>query len=88
MSPTEALALGILPADVDALDKTLTQLVAAENAAKAKGAGQPAGVTAKALRAAETRMHEAVGRMKSRIASRSSAAWSDHRIAVTSRPAA
>lgn len=52
-----------VPADVDALDGTLTQLVAAEDAAKAKGTGPAAGVTAKALRAAETRMHEAVGRI-------------------------
>jgi hypothetical protein len=58
-NPAEALSLGILPTDVTALAQALTALGAAETAAK----GAQAGVTAKARRAAETRMHEAVARI-------------------------
>lgn len=58
-NPAEALSLGILPGDVTALSQALAALGAAEKAAK----GAQAGVTAKARRAAETRMHEAVARI-------------------------
>jgi hypothetical protein len=61
--PTQALSLGILPADTAALAATLGDLTAADTAAKAKGAGAAGGVTAKEMRAAETRMHEAVARI-------------------------
>jgi hypothetical protein len=60
-NPTEALALGILPADTTALGQTLSDLKASEAATKTKGG--VAGVTAKERRAAETRMHEATARI-------------------------
>jgi hypothetical protein len=58
-NPTEALSLGILPADVAALAQALADLTAAETLAK----GQSGGPTGKQRRAAETRMHEAVARI-------------------------
>jgi hypothetical protein len=60
-NPTEALSLGILPADTTALGQAVSNLTAAEAAAKAQGG--TAGVTAKERRAAETRMHEATVRI-------------------------
>jgi hypothetical protein len=60
-NPTEAVSLGILPADTEALAQALKDLAAAEEAAKAKSS--KSGITAKDLRAAETRMHEAVARI-------------------------
>ena len=59
--PTEALSLGILPADTAALAQTLSDLKAAEATAKSQGGA--AGVTAKERRAAETRMHAATARI-------------------------
>jgi hypothetical protein len=62
-NPSEALSLGILPADTDALGKVLDDVTAAELAAKSKGAGAKGGPSVKDLRAAEARMHEAVARI-------------------------
>ena len=61
-NPSEALSLGILPADVALLATALGELQAAETAAKG-GSGNAGGVTAKAKRAAGVRMHEAVTRI-------------------------
>jgi hypothetical protein len=58
--PAEALSLGILPADVAALGAAVSAVIAAEAQAQALGTEPP---TAKAKRAAETRMHEAVARV-------------------------
>ena len=60
-NPTEALSLGILPADTTALGAALAGVSAAEAAVKSNGG--KAGATAKALHAAEVRMHEAVARI-------------------------
>jgi hypothetical protein len=60
-NPTQALALGILPADTDKLAAALAQVKAAEEAAKAKGG--KTGATAKELQAAAVRMHEEVRRI-------------------------
>ncbi len=60
-NPTEALSLGILPADTAALGAALAGVNAAE--AAVKGNGGKAGATGKALLAAEVRMHEAVARI-------------------------
>ncbi len=62
-NPAEALGLGILPADVTALQAALTALGEAEAAAKAKGASAGGAATAKAKKAAESRMHEATARI-------------------------
>jgi hypothetical protein len=59
--PSQALSLGILPADTTALGQALAALASAETVAKGKGG--TAGTTAKELRAAEVRMHEAVARI-------------------------
>lgn len=59
-SPSEALALGILPADVAALTQAVADVNAAEASAAAAGTKGP---TAKERRAAETRMHEATARI-------------------------
>jgi hypothetical protein len=59
--PSQALTLGILPADTAALTQALADLSAAETAAKGKGGA--AGTTVKQLHAAEVRMHEAVARI-------------------------
>lgn len=56
--PGEAASLGIMPADVVALAKALTDLEVAESAAKG-----PVPVTAKQRHAAEARMREAVTRI-------------------------
>ncbi len=60
-NPTEALSLGILPADTAALGAGLAAVKAAEAAVKSNGG--KAGATGKALHAAEVRMHEAVARI-------------------------
>jgi hypothetical protein len=59
-SPSEALALGILPADVTALQQDIADVSTAEASAAAAGATGP---TAKEKRAAETRVHEATARI-------------------------
>jgi hypothetical protein len=59
--PTGALALGILPADVAALEAAMVALTAAE--AAAHGGGEAAGPTAKEKRAAVKRMGEATARI-------------------------
>jgi hypothetical protein len=59
-SPTEALSLGILPADVAALSAAIAALTAAEVVVKGSKGG---GATAKERQAAEVRMHEAVARI-------------------------
>jgi hypothetical protein len=61
-NPSEALALGILPADITALQAAESDLLAAE-AAAAHGDGAQAGPTKKEKRAAEARMLEAVSRI-------------------------
>ena len=58
--PTEALSLGLLPADLDELTSALTDVRAAEEAARAE---QAAGPTGKERRAAEARMKETVARI-------------------------
>jgi hypothetical protein len=59
--PSEALSLGILPADVTALGQSVSSLSAAQaSTAAGKAAG---GTTAKAKKAAAVRMHEAVARI-------------------------
>jgi hypothetical protein len=58
---TAALALGILPSDVEALAQAMSNLEAAKAAASAHAAAS--GVTAKEKHAAEARMHDAVGRI-------------------------
>jgi len=58
--PTEALSLGILPADVTALSAALAAVTAAEVVAKGSTGGA---ATAKERQAAEVRMHEAVARI-------------------------
>ncbi len=60
--PSGALALGILPADVTALEQALAQVAAAESAAMGS-TGKVAGTTAKERHAAEVQMHEAVARI-------------------------
>jgi hypothetical protein len=60
-SPSEALALGIMPADVTALEAALDGLTAAEAAAHT--AGGKATTTAKQKHAAAVRMHEATARI-------------------------
>jgi hypothetical protein len=59
--PSQALSLGILPADTTALSQALAAVTAAE--AAAKSAGGKTGATAKQLHAAEVSMHEAVARI-------------------------
>jgi hypothetical protein len=59
--PSEALALGILPADVTALSQALAGVTAAESAAM--GSAAKAVGTGKERHAAEVRMHEAVARI-------------------------
>lgn len=59
--PSQALALGILPADTAALGQALAAVTAAGTAAKA--AGGITGATSKQLHAAEVSMHEAVARI-------------------------
>ncbi len=59
--PSQALTLGILPADTTALSQALAAVTAAE--AVAKSAGGTTGATAKQLHAAEVSMHEAVARI-------------------------
>jgi hypothetical protein len=61
-NPSEALGLGILPADVTALQEAIAALTAAEAAAGAKG-GKANGTTGAQRRAAESRMHEATARI-------------------------
>src|SRR5262249_24039402 len=61
-NPTEALSLGILPADVAALIEALATLTEAEALAKGKS-GQGGATTGKERRAAEVRMREAVARI-------------------------
>ncbi|MFT3766250.1 MAG: hypothetical protein QM820_65395 [Minicystis sp.] len=61
-NPTEALGLGILPADVAALAGALADLKAAEAAAMGKGA-RVRELSGKERRAAEKRVEEAVGRI-------------------------
>jgi hypothetical protein len=60
--PTQALSLGILPADVVTLVQALADLRAAEALARGTS-GQGAGTTGKERRAAERRMREAVARI-------------------------
>jgi hypothetical protein len=60
-NPSEALALGILPADITALRAAESDLSAAE--AAARGNGGQAGATRKEKHAAATRMLEAIGRI-------------------------
>ncbi len=60
--PTQALSLGILPADVITLVQALVDLRAAEALAKGTS-GQGGGTTGKERRAAERRMREAVARI-------------------------
>ena len=60
--PTQALSLGILPADVIALVQALADLTAAEALARGKS-GQGGGTTGKERQAAERRMREAVARI-------------------------
>lgn len=60
--PTEALSLGILPADVTALAQILAELTKAETLAKGKFAAA-GGVTGKQRHAAVARMHDAVARI-------------------------
>ena len=60
-SPSEALALGILPADVTALTQAVADVERGRGGGggeRDEGADQP-----KAKRAAETRMHEATARI-------------------------
>jgi hypothetical protein len=59
--PSQALSLGILPADTAALGQALAAVTAAETLAKA--AGGKTGATAKQMHAAEVSMHEAVARI-------------------------
>ena len=59
-NPTEALSLGVVPADVTALSSALGAVKAAEIVVKGSSGG---GATAKERRAAEVRMHEAVVRI-------------------------
>jgi hypothetical protein len=61
-NPAEALSLGVLPADVTALQAALAAVTSAEEAAHASGA-KAGGATAKAKKAAEVRMHEATARI-------------------------
>ena len=61
-NPSEALGLGILPADVTALQAAVAALTTAETAARGSSA-TTAGTTAAARRAAETGMHEATARI-------------------------
>jgi len=58
-NPSQALTLGILPADVAALVQALSDLTTAEALAK----GPSGAVTGKERRAAEARMHDAVARI-------------------------
>lgn len=60
--PTQALSLGILPADVIALAQALADLMAAEALARGKSA-QGGGTTGKERHAAARRMREAVARI-------------------------
>jgi hypothetical protein len=60
-NPSEALALGILPADITALRAAEADLTAAEKAAH--GSGGQAGATKKEKKAAESRMVETVARI-------------------------
>jgi hypothetical protein len=59
-NPTEALSLGILPADLEELTLALAAVRTAEAAARAVQAGAP---SAKERRAAEARVKEAVARI-------------------------
>jgi hypothetical protein len=59
--PTQALSLGILPADVIALGHALADLMAAESLAK--GTSAQGGTTGKERHAAEKRIREAVARI-------------------------
>ncbi len=58
--PSEALSLGILPADVTALGQSVSNLSAAQ---ASTAAGKAAGTTAKEKRAAAVRMNETVARI-------------------------
>ena len=67
-APSEAIGLGILPADVAALDSAIASFMAAEALATAPrggkaAAGAGAGAPAKLKRAAATRMHDATARI-------------------------
>lgn len=61
--PAEALSLGILPADTAALATAISDMTAAQAAAKAAGVSGKSTPTAKDLHAAEVRMHEAIARI-------------------------
>jgi hypothetical protein len=59
---SQAMALGILPADVTALQAAITALEAAQAAAETS-AGKVSGTTGAQRRAAEARMHEATAKI-------------------------